>query len=123
MSDDDNNWRVYRRYIEEFFNGNGVSAAADYVTDDFVGHWPTVDVQGPAGLDGVLVALRQQAREVEFTIELDPFGDGEWVAARWTGRGVSQDGKALAWVGNDIVRVNDGKIAEHWDSTVTLEGS
>jgi hypothetical protein len=39
--------------------------------------------------------------------------DGELVAARWTGVGVTK-GKEVPLLGHDILRVVDGRFAEYW---------
>jgi predicted SnoaL-like aldol condensation-catalyzing enzyme len=48
-----------------------------------------------------------------------PFGQGELVAGRWRGRG-RQDGAEVEFVGNDILRVEDGKFVEYWVASAPL---
>jgi hypothetical protein len=43
---------LYQRWINELWAGRPV--AAELVSDDFVGHWPTRDVHGPDKLQAIV---------------------------------------------------------------------
>lgn len=103
--------RLYRRWIDELWAGEQV--AAELVSDDFVGHWPTRDVHGPAELQSMVDETRAMFRELEFYVDVDPFANGDMLAARWIGTGALERGPVL-FAGNDILRVRDGRIAEYW---------
>ena len=103
--------RLYRRWIDELWTGQQV--AAELVSDDFVGHWPNRDVHGPAELQSMVDETRAMFRELEFYVDVDPFANGDMLAARWIGTGARERGPVL-FAGNDILRVRDGRIVEYW---------
>ena len=106
--------RLYRRWIDELWTGQQV--AAELVSDDFVGHWPNRDVHGPAELQSMVDETRAMFRELEFYVDVDPFANGDMLAARWIGTGARERGPVL-FAGNDILRVRDGRIVEYWACT------
>ncbi|BBY07024.1 nuclear transport factor 2 family protein [Mycobacterium noviomagense] len=105
---------LYHRWIYELWAGK--PSAAEVVADDFVGHWPSRDVHGPAELQSIIDETLQMFDELTFDIEVRPLVDGELVAARWRGRGKS--GEAITvFFGNDILRLADGRFVEYWTGT------
>jgi steroid delta-isomerase-like uncharacterized protein len=116
-----------RRYYLEVFNQKKASlldelAVADYVEHDpFPGHG-----QGLAGLHQ-RVGMLQSAFRANFTIE-DMIAEGDKIVVRWTNQvvhqgtffGVPATGKSATVSGIDIIRMRDGKMAEHWDVVDTL---
>ena len=105
---------LYERWINELWAGNDV--AAEIVTGDFVGHWPDREVHGPDELQAIIAETRNMLADLTFAIELGPLIDGEMVAGRWVGRGRGDDGP-MAFTGNDILRIEDGRFAEYWTGT------
>lgn len=108
---------LYRRWLDELWHGNR-DVAADLVTEDFVGHWPDRDVTGPAALAAVVRETHAMFTDLSFALEVGPVVEGDLVAARWTGRGRTDDGP-MRFVGNDVLRVRDGRFAEYWVATWT----
>lgn len=108
---------LYRRWLDELWNG-GPDAAPELVTPDFTGHWPGREVHGPEGLAATVTELKEMFSEISFSLEVGPFVEGDLVAARWVGHGVTPEGTAT-FTGNDILRVRDGRFAEYWVGTVT----
>ncbi|MCD2188049.1 ester cyclase [Actinomycetospora soli] len=109
---------LYRRWIDELWNGS-VEVAAELVTPDFVGHWPDRDVHGPAELAAIIDETHGMLDVLSFVIEVGPLVDGDLVAGRWRGRG-AQDGNPVTFVGNDLLRVADGRFAEYWVASLPL---
>jgi len=107
---------LYGRWINELWAGEPV--AAELVSDDFVGHWPDRDVRGATELQEVIDETRKMFSELDFVIEIDPIADGDLLAARWIGTGVTEDGP-MRFAGNDILRVADGRFVEYWTGTST----
>ena len=103
--------QLYRRWITELWGGQDV--ADELVSSDFVGHWPTREVRGPAQLQSMVDETRAKFRELEFYVDVDPFATGDMLAARWIGTGARDHGPVL-FAGNDILRVRDGRIVEYW---------
>jgi hypothetical protein len=105
---------LYERWINELWAGKRI--AAEIVTTDFVGHWPDREIHGPDELQAIIDETRNMLADLTFTIELGPLIDGEMVAGRWVGRGRSDD-QPMAFTGNDILRIEDGRFAEYWTGT------
>lgn len=107
---------LYARWIDELWSGKPV--AAELVTDDFVGHWPQRVVRGPAELQAVVGETHQMLDDLKFVIDVEPFVEGDMLAARWIGTGATEDGPKR-FTGNDILRIADGRFAEYWTGTST----
>src|SRR4051812_29944478 len=102
---------------------HGDEAVADVlIAEDFAGHWPDRSVAGRAELVAVIRETRGMFSELSFQIELGPLCDGDMVAARWSGEGVDATGDAVRFLGHDLLRVEDGVIAEFWALSWMGEG-
>lgn len=110
-----------RRFAEIFESGD-VDALDELVAPDFVEHTPAPG-QGPGlqGLKDWLREFRTAFSEARYVIE-DEIVEGDRMAVRTTisGRhtgeylGVPATNKSFSVPGIDIVRVRDGRAAEHW---------
>ena len=107
---------LYQRWINELWTGKAV--AAELVSDDFVGHWPTRDIHGPDELQGIVDETQQTFADLMFVVEIEPFVERDLVAARWIGTGATKAGPAR-FTGNDILRVANGRFVEYWTGTST----
>ena len=103
---------LYERWLLELWHGD-YGVADEILTADFAGHWPDREVSGRDALVELIRETRAMFTSLEFSLELGPFVDGDFVAARWTGVGV-MEGKEVPLLGNDILRVADGRFAEYW---------
>ena len=125
-ADQEANKALIRSYIEEMWNQHQPSAADRFVAIDYVEHNP----QLPSGLAGrkqfvtkVLAAFSNYHGELQ-----DLVAEGDKVAARvqWTGandgpyEGRPATGNKLVFSTSDFFRIENGKIAEHWDVVETL---
>lgn len=109
---------LFRRWLDDLWNGSP-DAAKDLVSDDFVGHWPDRDIEGPEGLAEAVGQTRAMFPDITFELVVGPIVEGDLVAGRWIGRAVTPDG-ATGFVGNDILRVREGRFVEYWNATATL---
>ena len=107
---------LYQRWINELWAGKPV--AAELVADDFVGHWPDRDVNGPDELQAVVDETQKMFSDLMFVVEIEPFVDRDLVAARWVGTGATVDGPAR-FTGNDILRFANDRFVEYWTGTST----
>ena len=105
---------LYQRWINELWTGK--AAAAELVSDDFVGHWPTRDIHGPDELQAMVDQTHQTLSELMFVVEVEPFVERDLVAARWVGTGATNNGPAR-FTGNDILRFANGRFVEYWTGT------
>ena len=102
---------LYQRWINELSAGKPV--AAELVADDFVGHWPDREVNGPDELQAVVDETQKMFSDLMFVVEIEPFVDRDLVAARWVGTGATADGPAR-FTGNDILRFANDRFVEYY---------
>lgn len=104
---------LYRRWLDELWAGD-LTVVDSIVTEDFVGHWPDRDIDGPRQLAQVVGQTHAMLADLSFALQVGPIVAEDLVAARWEGHGLHADGTEATFVGNDIVRVRGGRIAEYW---------
>jgi steroid delta-isomerase-like uncharacterized protein len=121
---------LIRRFYEEALAGGNVSLIDELTADDLADHEEGLPGQ-PSGKDGVhffVNALRQAFPDIRpKTVELE-MTDGNLEAARTilTGThqgelmGVAATGNAVEFESIDIIRIEDGKVVEHWGLTDTM---
>ena len=81
---------LYGRWMDELWAGKPV--ANDLVSEDFVGHWPDHEVHGPDELNATVDKTRSMLTDLQFVIDVEPFVEGDMLAARWIGTGATPDG-------------------------------
>jgi predicted ester cyclase len=127
VADLDANKRLVRDYIETTINKREPDTVGNYFAADYVEHNPRL----PPGLAGkkqfissLLAGFSDYHGEIQ---EMMAEGNKIVTRTRWTG---TQDGPYLAHsaTGNkldfttaDFYRIENGKIAEHWDVVDTLK--
>lgn len=125
-ADTEANKAVIRSYYEEVWNKHQPSAADRFVATNFIEHNPRL----PQGLAGrkqfvatVLAAFSDYHGELQ---ELLAEGDKVVTRVQWTGTqdgpydGRPATGNKLMFSTADFFRIENGKIAEHWDVVDTL---
>ncbi len=120
------NKALIRSYIEEMWNKHQPSAADRFVATNFIEHNPRLP-QGLAGrkkfITTVLAAFSDYHGELQ---ELVAEGDKVVARVQWTGTqdgpydGRPATGNKLVFSTADFFRIENGKIAEHWDVVDTL---
>jgi steroid delta-isomerase-like uncharacterized protein len=117
------NRRLQRRFVEEYQSGRDEAVAEAILADDFVNH---AEVPGlPNGRDGVKL-LHQAFWQAfpDFRAEIqDMVAEGDRVVTRKTLHGTHEGdfmgipptGKQVSWDVIDIVRYENGRLAEHWN--------
>lgn len=106
---------LYRRWLDELWAGSP-GAAERLVAENFVGHWPDRDVHGPVELAAIVAETRRMFTDMTFVLEVGPIVDGDLVAGRWTGSGTTPEGP-MTFVGNDVLRVEQGRFVEYWPAS------
>lgn len=115
---------------------NGDYAQAERViAPDLQVHAPMLDggdgsaVQGPVGLVEWITQTRTTAPDLRFTVEVGPLVDGDHVALRWIAEGTyagtvpgaaAPAGTPISFTGTDLLRIEDGQVAEYWLNADTL---
>jgi predicted SnoaL-like aldol condensation-catalyzing enzyme len=107
---------VLRAMVAMFASGDP-SPAAEYVRPDYIDHEGTI-----RGIDGFAGVVRAYAAGYEpgtmvVTID-DVFGADDRATARIRWRGRRPDGSEVDRQTIDVVRVLDGRAAEHWGAAV-----
>jgi predicted SnoaL-like aldol condensation-catalyzing enzyme len=100
------------------FNRRDYAAAERYWSNRYIQHSAHI----APGRDGLFNLIRTLPDTLRYENQLI-VAEGDYVIAH--GR-FSGNGRPAAWIAADIVRVEDGKLAEHWDviqDEVTRESS
>jgi steroid delta-isomerase-like uncharacterized protein len=115
------NKSLARRFYDIFNSGN-TQALDEVAATDYMQHSPGL----PPGLEGVKMFMgmfRAAFPDAKLQVEA-LLAEGDRVSGRWTVRGTQQGelqgipptGKTVMITGIDIWRVENGKLAEHWDN-------
>ena len=104
------NKEIIENFYREFFNEHNIESALKYVREDYIQHNPGV-LQGRQGImDGFMEKFKTEPTfklEIQMTIS-----EGDMIAVYL--KNVGPEGNTKARV-VDIYRIQDGKLAEHWD--------
>jgi steroid delta-isomerase-like uncharacterized protein len=120
---------LIRRFYDEMFSEGNLDKLDELVADDVVDHEEGLPGQ-PEGKEGVAFfvnAMRGAFSDMKATIDPSVEG-GDMAAARvtLTGKhtgewmGIPASDKSFEIEGIDIIRIEDGKCAEHWGVTDNL---
>jgi steroid delta-isomerase-like uncharacterized protein len=111
-----------RRIFEEVLNGRNLDLLDELVASDYIEHMPLPGQR--TGIDGIRdrYTMLHKAFDAEFTVE-DVIAEGDKVVLRWTQSGthvgefpgLPPTGRRFRIGGIEIWRVENGKLAEHWD--------
>lgn len=121
---------LIKRFYNEVIVGGNLSLIDELVKDDMVDHEEGVPGQ-PRGKEGVkfyVNTLRSAFPDIAVKSIEPVLAEGDLeagysvLAGTHTGdfAGIPASGNAVEFGGTDIIRVEDGKVAEHWGSTDTL---
>ena len=127
------NKALYRRMIEEVFNGGNINLVDEYLAPDFIEReeLPPGVPRDREGVKQLTTMLRNAFPDFKATID-DMVGEGDKVVARMTWRGthkgdfmgIPPTGKSVSFGVIDIVRFAGDKFVEHWglmDSTSMMQ--
>ncbi|UFP96175.1 ester cyclase [Gloeobacter morelensis MG652769] len=117
------NKALVRKFYEEVFNRRNLALADELVTPDGINHAtpPGVPSVGPSGIRFVVSMLTEGFPDHHHAIE-DLFAEGDKVAMRCTFSGthtggilgLPPTGRAFRQQQMHILRIEGGKLAEHW---------
>ena len=112
-----------RRYFTAVLNGGDLAARDTLAEDNYVENNPLPGQgTGREGFKQRVGGLRAAFPDIRYTVE-DMIAEGDRVALRWSMHGthggeilgIPATGKQVTLTGLDIYRLNDGRLAEHWD--------
>jgi len=114
------NIATFRRAIDEGWNKGNLDAIDELFAPDFVEHQAGIR-PGREGVKGSIRSLRTAFPDLHLTFEAATAdGDLVWVRINATGThkgpfmGAPATGRPIRIDVIDIVRVNDGRLVEHW---------
>jgi predicted ester cyclase len=121
---------LIKRFYEDVIGGGQLHLIDELATDDIADHEEGLPGQ-PSGREGVkffVGAMREAFPDIRPKSVEPMMADGNLEAARviLTGThegelmGVGATGKTVEFESIDIIRVEDGKVAEHWGLTDTM---
>lgn len=93
--------------FDVLFNKRNYAAAERYWSDRYIQHSAHI----APGRDGLFNLVRALPDTLRYENQLI-VAEGDYVIAH--GR-FSGNGRPAAWIAADIVRMEDGRLAEHWD--------
>jgi predicted SnoaL-like aldol condensation-catalyzing enzyme len=103
-----------REIFEKVVNGGDAEIAAEYYREDYIQHNPLV-APGLAGLQSLIRSMHASGNPMHGEIVMmNAEADRVWALVEWSG-GDSQPGMPRLQKCVEIFRVEDGKMAEHWD--------
>jgi predicted SnoaL-like aldol condensation-catalyzing enzyme len=93
--------------LDALFNRRDYAAAERYWSDHYIQHSAHIE----SGRDGLFNLVRASPDTLRYENQLI-LAEGDYVIAHGRFSGI---GREVAWIAADIVRFEDGKLAEHWD--------
>ncbi len=116
------NKALVRRAMDELWNQGNVAAVDKYAAADFVEHQAVPGMPpGREGLKQVVTLFHQAFPDLKFTID-DTIAEGDKVVVRSTVQGthkgtylgIPATNKPFTITSIDILRLQGGKVVEHW---------
>jgi len=103
----DHNKALVLEAFDTLFNKRDYAAAARFWSDTYIQHSAHIE----PGREGLFTLIRSTPDTLRYEHQLI-VAEGDYVIVH--GR-FSGTGRPIAWVAADIVRIEDGRLAEHWD--------
>ncbi len=115
------NKAIVHRFIEEVISRGNLAVIDELIATNYIYHGSGMEVRGPDGLKQLFTMLRTAFPNWCETIE-DMIAEEDKVVFRVVGNGthqgefmgISPTGNQVTVAGIDIVRLEGGKIVEHW---------
>jgi predicted SnoaL-like aldol condensation-catalyzing enzyme len=101
--------------FDTLFNKRDYAAAERFWSTRYIQHSAHI---GP-GREGLFDLIRSAPAALRYEYQLI-VAEGDFVIAH--GR-FSGNGRPAAWIAADVVRIEDGKLAEHWDEATKAESA
>ncbi|HEY4144590.1 nuclear transport factor 2 family protein [Pinirhizobacter sp.] len=93
--------------FDTLFNKRDYEAAKRFWSDTYIQHSAHIE----PGRDGLLNLVRTVPNTLRYEHDLI-MAEGDYVIVHGRFSGM---GRPAAWIAADVVRIEDGKLAEHWD--------
>lgn len=120
------NKAIVQNAYEEIWNQGNLDTADNFFTADYVYH-AVPEIHGTEGVKQHVAALRTSFPDFQLSIE-DMIAEGDKVVSRWAGggtqkkeyMGIPSSGKKGNLTGIIVTRIENGKIAEEWETSDQL---
>src|ERR1700752_531368 len=93
--------------FDTLFNKRDYAAAEKYWSPNYIQHSAHIE----PGRDGLFNLIRSAPDTLRYEHQLI-VAEGDYVILHGRFSGI---GRPVAWIAADIVRIEDGRLAEHWD--------
>lgn len=119
----------------QLWNGD-LTLTDKIIAEDFVAHAAPLtgtgsdEIRGRDALNAWVTGINTLLPDLNFTIELGPFTDGDYLIVRWRALGTyaggfpgapdSSIGRTITFTGTDTLRIKDGLLAEYWANADSL---
>ncbi len=122
MSDPEKNKELVKTFCRDVFNSHNLTGLDRFMREDYIQHNPDCP-QGMSGFMEFFDAIFKAIPDFKYSIkQIIAEGDYVWLYCRTLGThsggdwlGVQASGNRLDFDVVDMFRLQDGKIAEHWD--------
>jgi predicted SnoaL-like aldol condensation-catalyzing enzyme len=101
------NKELVLKAFDTLFNKRDYEAAEKFWSENYIQHSAHIE----PGRDGLFDLIRSVPETLRYEHQL-AIAEGDYVIVH--GR-FSGNGRPVAWIAADIVRVENGRLAEHWD--------
>ena len=101
------NRELVLKAFDTLFNKRDYEAAEKFWSENYIQHSAHIE----PGRDGLFNLIRSIPETLRYEHQL-AIAEGDYVIVH--GR-FSGNGRPVAWIAADIVRVENGRLAEHWD--------
>lgn len=124
LSPEEQNMELVRTFVEQAINQGKLDMVDQCIAENFVDHHGLPEMEhGRDDVKKAISAFRTAFPDLHFTID-GLMCEGNKVVVRWTGNGTFSKeflgnppaNKPLTVAGVDIIRMDNGKIAERWAS-------
>ncbi len=107
MTTPEENKALVLKAFDTLFNKRDYDAAWDFWSDSYIQHSAHIK----PGREGLFELIQSAPDTLKYEHQVI-LAEGDYVIVhgRFTG-----NGRGVAWVAADIVRIEHGKLAEHWD--------
>jgi predicted SnoaL-like aldol condensation-catalyzing enzyme len=93
--------------FDTLFNKRDYDAASRFWSDTYIQHSAHIE----PGRDGLFNLIRSAPDTLRYEHQLI-LAEGDYVIVHGRFNG---NGRPVAWIAADVVRIEDGRLAEHWD--------
>ena len=93
--------------FDTLFNKRDYEAAARFWSENYIQHSARIE----PGRDGLFDLIRSAPDTLRYEHQLI-VAEGDYVIVHGRFAG---NGRPVAWIAADVVRIEDGRLAEHWD--------